>query len=105
MAAACASSGASASSGSSSTSGSRMRERIRPRHSLRAIVAIQASSSPGTVPESRLPYAERNVCCAASSASSGSRSIERQMPSTSRACRSKSDGDARGGRPVAASAR
>ena len=71
-------------SSSSTGSGSRMRVRIRAQHSLRAIVASHAAGSRGSLPFRSARWAERNVCCAASSASARLRSNARQSPLTVR---------------------
>src|SRR6478672_732044 len=63
---------------------------MRALHSFRAIAASQGCSSRGAEPRSTALYADRKTCCAASSASTGSRSKRRQSPSTMRPCSVKS---------------
>src|SRR3954463_10215191 len=67
-----------------------MRALVRAQHSLRAIVASHAAGSRGSVPCMSARCAERNVCCAASSASARSRRSARQRPWTVRPYSAKS---------------
>src|SRR3984893_12675988 len=63
---------------------------IRDLHALRALAASQACASRGGEPRNTALCAERKTCCAASSASKGSRNRSRQSPSTIRPCSANS---------------